>query len=205
MDSCIKLVAFHFCVASQFIGSSVHISRFFCGCTSYFTFSRRNVDAYFYDSNLTSFALQDCGMQLTDEPDKRCYPLEGTLLCHTCHLRRLGISPDEGVRLPAPTHDEVYPSLHNNRHNSHYPPQQFPSPAPSNSSQQSGYSNPHELYSPRGGPGPFPTHHRAPSPVYSHSGSEASSNYSHLPPYQQKPSPGQQSKNNRNQYQITDL
>ena len=33
--------------------------------------------------------LQDCGIQLTDEPDKRCYPLDHHLLCHTCHLRRL--------------------------------------------------------------------------------------------------------------------
>jgi len=28
-------------------------------------------------------------MQLTDEPDKRCYPLHGALLCQCCHLRRL--------------------------------------------------------------------------------------------------------------------
>lgn len=42
--------------------------------------------------------VQDCGLQLTDEPDKRCYPLEDTLLCHGCHLRRLNINADH---LPA--------------------------------------------------------------------------------------------------------
>ncbi|EEC10573.1 limd1, putative, partial [Ixodes scapularis] len=31
-------------------------------------------------------------MQLTDEPDKRCYPLEGHLLCHDCHVRRMTMS-----------------------------------------------------------------------------------------------------------------
>lgn len=35
-------------------------------------------------------------MQLTDEPDKRCYPLEDHLLCQKCHLLRLGL-PVTGV------------------------------------------------------------------------------------------------------------
>ena len=28
-------------------------------------------------------------MQLTDEPEQRCYPLEGHLLCRSCHLHKL--------------------------------------------------------------------------------------------------------------------
>lgn len=27
-------------------------------------------------------------MQLTDEPDKRCYPLDSRLLCKKCHLKK---------------------------------------------------------------------------------------------------------------------
>ncbi|KAG1659868.1 LIM domain-containing protein jub [Nymphon striatum] len=33
--------------------------------------------------------VEDCNEQLTDEPDKRCYPMDNHLLCHRCHLRRL--------------------------------------------------------------------------------------------------------------------
>ena len=29
-------------------------------------------------------------MQLTDEPDKRCYPLDDHLFCRKCHINELG-------------------------------------------------------------------------------------------------------------------
>ena len=44
---------------------------------------------YLYIITFLIFSLQDCGLQLTDEADKRCYPLEGRLYCHSCHIARL--------------------------------------------------------------------------------------------------------------------
>ncbi|XP_015912712.1 LIM domain-containing protein jub [Parasteatoda tepidariorum] len=43
------------------------------------------------DFHVDCYICEDCGLQLTDEPDKRCYPLEGHLLCRDCHLNRLEI------------------------------------------------------------------------------------------------------------------
>ncbi|XP_063617435.1 LIM domain-containing protein jub [Cydia splendana] len=42
-----------------------------------------------------------CGMQLTDEPDKRCYPLAGKLMCRSCHLATIGAASGPG-QPPAP-------------------------------------------------------------------------------------------------------
>ena len=52
-----------------------------------------NVHNYLYISCKHSCLLQDCGMQLTDEPDKRCYPLDGRLMCRACHIQRLSHHP----------------------------------------------------------------------------------------------------------------
>ncbi|MPC23766.1 LIM domain-containing protein jub [Portunus trituberculatus] len=41
------------------------------------------------DFHVDCYVCENCGLQLTDEPDQRCYPLEGRLLCRTCHLHRL--------------------------------------------------------------------------------------------------------------------
>ncbi|GBP62178.1 LIM domain-containing protein jub [Eumeta japonica] len=38
-----------------------------------------------------------CGMQLTDEPDKRCYPLAGKLMCRSCHLATIGEASGPGI------------------------------------------------------------------------------------------------------------
>ena len=43
------------------------------------------------DFHLECYCCEDCGTQLSDEPDKRCYPLARSLLCYSCHFKRLEI------------------------------------------------------------------------------------------------------------------
>uniref|UniRef100_A0A915PKA0 LIM zinc-binding domain-containing protein n=1 Tax=Setaria digitata TaxID=48799 RepID=A0A915PKA0_9BILA len=38
------------------------------------------------DYHIECYACRGCGMQLTDEPEKRCYPLNDQLLCKSCHI-----------------------------------------------------------------------------------------------------------------------
>ncbi|XP_067651244.1 Wilms tumor protein 1-interacting protein homolog [Haliotis asinina] len=48
------------------------------------------------DFHVDCYHCEDCGIQLTDEPDKRCYPLEEHLFCRGCHIARLNIQfPDD--------------------------------------------------------------------------------------------------------------
>lgn len=44
------------------------------------------------DFHVDCYTCYDCGMQLTDESGKRCYPLNNTLLCYPCHVKRLKIN-----------------------------------------------------------------------------------------------------------------
>lgn len=45
------------------------------------------------DFHVDCYICEDCGMQLTDEPDKRCYPFEGRLMCRSCHLQKIAMTP----------------------------------------------------------------------------------------------------------------
>ncbi|XP_050529273.1 LIM domain-containing protein jub isoform X2 [Daktulosphaira vitifoliae] len=47
------------------------------------------------DFHVDCFVCEECGMQLTDEPDKRCYPLDSHLLCRSCHISHLKENPPE--------------------------------------------------------------------------------------------------------------
>ncbi|VBB29780.1 unnamed protein product [Acanthocheilonema viteae] len=38
------------------------------------------------DYHIECYVCKGCGMQLTDEPEKRCYPLNDQLLCKSCHI-----------------------------------------------------------------------------------------------------------------------
>lgn len=42
------------------------------------------------DFHVECYCCEDCGLQLSDDADKRCYPLYNSLLCYNCHLKRVG-------------------------------------------------------------------------------------------------------------------
>ncbi|XP_033625963.1 Wilms tumor protein 1-interacting protein homolog isoform X3 [Asterias rubens] len=41
------------------------------------------------DFHVECYRCLDCGLQLSDEDGRRCYPLHDDLLCYTCHIQRI--------------------------------------------------------------------------------------------------------------------
>lgn len=56
----------------------------FVDCSICWSSLSRHVSAMFL-----LHAVQDCKMELNDEEGHRCYPLNGHLLCHSCHLKHI--------------------------------------------------------------------------------------------------------------------
>lgn len=51
------------------------------------------------DFHIDCYVCEDCGTQLTDEQDKRCYPLAKSLLCYVCHVKRIELNQLDHILL----------------------------------------------------------------------------------------------------------
>uniref|UniRef100_A0A8C6NVZ2 LIM domain-containing protein 1 n=1 Tax=Nothobranchius furzeri TaxID=105023 RepID=A0A8C6NVZ2_NOTFU len=52
------------------------------------------------DYHVECYHCEDCKMELNDEEGHRCYPLNGRLLCHSCHLKHIHPGGPASVQTP---------------------------------------------------------------------------------------------------------
>ena len=62
------------------MGKTFHIQCYKCEV---------NISFYLKNVKINDMFIKDCSMQLGDEQDRRCYPIDDTLLCQGCCRRRL--------------------------------------------------------------------------------------------------------------------
>ncbi|XP_072024249.1 uncharacterized protein [Amphiura filiformis] len=63
------------------------------------------------DFHVECYKCVECGLQLSDEDGRRCYPLQNRLLCYTCHISKLapgGHIPQPGSGATATVIDSSY-------------------------------------------------------------------------------------------------
>ncbi|KAK7498962.1 hypothetical protein BaRGS_00009771, partial [Batillaria attramentaria] len=68
------------------------------------------------DYHVDCYHCEDCGLQLTDEPDKRCYPLGDRLLCHACHIACLSSQYPDQTFYVDPTTRNIQNAARDPRH-----------------------------------------------------------------------------------------
>lgn len=139
---------------------------------------------------------------MTDEPDKRCYPLDDHLFCHMCHIKRLHLEyPDEQFYIDPYTFNILNKTSGNQRDSIAIMPapvSAYPnSSAPMTMGSQSNVS---------GGMGTPPPSIDAPPPIPPHRKKNVTMNGFDTSPYAKQPMPQVQSgSSNSLKKTITDL
>lgn len=100
------------------------------------------------DFHLECYACEDCGLQLSDEQDKRCYPLGKCLLCYSCHVKRIELNQLDQMLLNNLSSSSSSLSSSSNQLNSNHKQQasSFMSSTPSSNQNRSIGNNYHPYH-----------------------------------------------------------